>query len=570
MKRNQTRLERRWQRRGPTLSAKMTLLVLLLAGALLFGLLLALFWLPVRHARDAYRGGHVVQTIEESERWSGRLLWQRQFDQLLAAAYLTAGKSALAEPHLEALRSEQLWVSALPKELVAEHLFARDRYAEFLTYDAAVHERTESPSVALCRAAAEIATGRLAAGEAILRGIDRSKVDARKLAAAEAALAARRGGAIPMVLDRNGHTLAVYQIANHDLVAVDAQFAPLVEKEAGRFTIEAQLQTVPTSETVTTTLDPEVQRAALAALGGFRGSLVAIDPRTGELLAIASNRGSGPLANLAIEGQYEPGSVVKILTGLNALASGIDLKSMFPYECKGDLVIDGRHFADWLPQGHGVLPSFDDAFAESCNIVFADIGMRLGVDRLRRFMISAGFDGQADLGFFQAPLGRIVPPILDRYETAFLSIGLAHETMSTLHAAMLASMMANRGVLTPPQLIRQRLSILGEPLRPVSVPGPQKLVSREVAERMVQAMAAVVTSPRGTGRRAAVEGLTVAMKTGTAGDRRNGGLQAVVVAFAPVDHPKIAFGLIAEDAGPAEIAGAKIAHDFLEAVKGRQ
>jgi cell division protein FtsI/penicillin-binding protein 2 len=84
---------------------------------------------------------------------------------------------------------------------------------------------------------------------------------------------------------------------------------------------------------------------------------------------------------------------------------------------------------------------------------------------------------------------------------------------------------------------------------------------------IVQAMAAVVTRPKGTGRRAAVDGMTMALKTGTAGERANGGLEALIVGFAPVDHPRIAFGIIAEDAGPAEYAGAKIAHDFVAAIK---
>ena len=81
----------------------------------------------------------------------------------------------------------------------------------------------------------------------------------------------------------------------------------------------------------------------------------------------------------------------------------------------------------------------------------------------------------------------------------------------------------------------------------------------------MQAMVAVVTRPKGTGRRAPVEGVPMALKTGTAGERAQGGLEAVIVAFAPVDHPRIAFGIIAEDAGPAEYAGAKIAHDFVAA-----
>jgi peptidoglycan glycosyltransferase len=85
---------------------------------------------------------------------------------------------------------------------------------------------------------------------------------------------------------------------------------------------------------------------------------------------------------------------------------------------------------------------------------------------------------------------------------------------------------------------------------------------------MIHAMQAVVEQPRGTGRRAPVEGVTIALKTGTAGEKTSG-LEALIMAFAPVESPKIAFGIIAVDAGPAEFAGAKIAHDFVERIKPR-
>ena len=107
-----------------------------------------------------------------------------------------------------------------------------------------------------------------------------------------------------------------------------------------------------------------MQKAARAALGNFRGSLVAIDPRTNEILAIVSTPGKGAMANLALEHQYEPGSVVKVLTGLNALSGGTKVATMFPYTCKGELMIDGRHFGDWLPAGHGVLASIDFGVTE--------------------------------------------------------------------------------------------------------------------------------------------------------------------------------------------------------------
>ncbi|HEX7419264.1 MAG TPA: penicillin-binding transpeptidase domain-containing protein, partial [Thermoanaerobaculia bacterium] len=178
------------------------------------------------------------------------------------------------------------------------------------------------------------------------------------------------------------------------------------------------------------------------------------------------------------------------------------------------------------------------------------------------------FDQQTDLGIFKVPLGRFNGDAFNRFETAFMSIGLEHESVTALHVAMLASMMANRGVLTTPRLLRARRSILGEVTQGPAQQAQARIASTEAAKKMVQAMVAVVTRPKGTGRRADIDGVPLALKTGTAGERKNG-YQAVIMAFAPVDSPKIAFGIIAEDAGPAEFAGAKIAHDFMEQIRDR-
>src|SRR5207237_1362507 len=111
--------------------------------------------------------------------------------------------------------------------------------------------------------------------------------------------------------------------------------------------------------------------------------------------------------------------------------------------------------------GHGRLNSIDDALAVSCNVFFADLGLRLGRDRLRQFMTAAGFDGQVDLVYARVPLGRTVGQIFNNFETALYAIGLEHERVNALHVAMLASMMANRGLLTTPLLVRRRRSLRG-------------------------------------------------------------------------------------------------------------
>ena len=490
------------------------------ALAILVALLFLVAWLPLRQAREAWRAGHDADAVATAERWSQLRLWPARYHQLLAAGYLTAGNRAAAEPHLHAMSHASL----VDEEEVARRLFARERYDDFLAYDAAARD----DRAALYRAAALAAMNRTAEAMAV----PIHNADPKKLAYLKRAIAQPE-----RLLDRNDQPLG-------------ADFAPLAASLPRGTSI------------VETTLDPVVQRAALQALGSYRGAIVAIDPRTNELLAIASSAKE----NLAIERQYEPGSVIKILTGLNALSNRVEMK--FPYVCTGELRIDGRRFGDWVPTGHGTLNGIDDALAVSCNVFFADIGLHLGRDGLQQFMKSAGFDGQTNTGVMEVPLGKLLETPFNNFETAFLAIGLKHESVNAFHLAMLASAMANRGVLTPPRLLRARRSLLGDVIALPPAQGHVQLGSREAAETMIRAMQAVVTNPRGTGRRAAVSGLTMAMKTGTAGER-DSGLEALIMAFAPVEQPRIAFAVIAEDAGPAEIAGAKIAHDFLEAIRPR-
>jgi peptidoglycan glycosyltransferase len=539
-------------------------LPLLITLVVLVALLFGAAWIPFIQGRDAWMRGRNAEAIVIGEKWSRLGLWPSHYHQLLAAGYLSAGNDAAASQHLGGIGAIRF--PAIPKDVLARRLYAHERYAAFLSYDAASRETSESADIPLYRAAALLATDRLADAQKAFASIDKARVDAARYAALQRTIAAHATGVVPYVFDRNGGTIAI--LRGHDAASVDDDFAPLVSRDAGELTIGAKLPQLGENATIETTLDPFVQKAALKALGGFRGSLVAIDPRTNEILAIASSRGNGPLANLALEHQYEPGSVVKILTGLNAESGGVDLASLFPYTCKGFLDIDGRRFGDLVPAGHGILHSIDEALAVSCNIFFADIGIRLGSDSLKHFMTAAGFDSTANLGILQVPLGKTIGPVLDRFETASLAIGLEHESMNALHIAMLASMMANRGVLTTPRLLIQRRSILGDVVATSPQQTSVRLAPPAAAEAIVHAMQAVVSDPKGTGRRALVPGISLAMKTGTAGERKSG-LEAVILAFAPVESPKIAFGVIAEDAGPAEFAGAKIAHDFLEAMQDR-
>jgi hypothetical protein len=478
-------------------------------------------------------------------------VYTQRAHQTAAIDLLLKGDEAGAKPHLDALRRRTVFFPAAKHE-VARQLFARGAYDAFLEYDEASRERSDSPDVILDRAAALASTGRVSDANKLFSAVDPAKADPKLYATMRDALAARVAGRIPYVFDRDGHPLAIYDVGSAAIVAENRDFQPLVDA-----LVTPRVNQLGTAKTLDMTLDPRVQRAAIAALGAYRGTLVAIDPRTNEILAIASANGA------TLDHQNEPGSVIKVLTGLNSIDSGVAVT--FPYQCTGSLDIDGTHFGDWMPNGHGTLETLDEALAVSCNIVFADLGLRLGDGSLRSFMTKAGFDSQLDTGLGPLPLGRLVPPIASRNDTAHLAIGLEHETINSLHLAMLASMMANQGVLASPRLLRTRRTILGDVAFRTPVPSGTRIASERAAATMTHAMEAVVTDPRGTGRRAMVAGVPIAMKTGTAGSREKD-YDALIMAFAPAQSPTIAFAVIAENAGHAEVAGAQITHDFVSAM----
>jgi penicillin-binding protein A len=531
--------------------------LLIAALLVLSGLFAAVAWLPLRQARAKWRAGKTDEAIRHAQEWSRLKLWRSQYHQLLAAAHLTAGRRADAQKYLDALHRGWLWIPVVTKDEVAKRLFARGAYRDFLAYDAASRERYESGEVPLYRAAALAVEGRIADAETALRDVDKGDVDAGKLASVTRALEDRKRGLWPFVVDRNGSTIAIY---NGDVVATGRNFAALIEKEAGPLTIESNLRRLGFHDTIELSLDRGIQEAAMRALSGFRGSLVAIDPRTNEVVAIASSRGGGALRNLALEEQYEPGSVIKVLTA----ATGARVE--FPYTCAGSLPIDGRNFGDWREGGHGTLADLEEAMAQSCNVVFADIGLKAGREKLVALHKAAGFDASTNLGLVEVPNGRTVGELFNNFETAFYAIGIEHETVTTFHLATLASMIANRGTLTTPRIFRARRSILGEAGSAPPKQSTVRVMPRERAEEVIALMRAVVERPTGTGRRAKVEGMSLALKTGTAG-RGESAFDSLIIGFAPVEQPKIAFALIAEDAGPAEFAAAKIAHDFLLGVR---
>ena len=336
---------------------------------------------------------------------------------------------------------------------------------------------------------------------------------------------------------------------------------------------------------IETTLDPKVQAAAQQGLKGIQGAAVALDPRTGAILAMYSNPTydpndlashdlaevsrnydalnkdpDKPLLNRSINELYPPGSVFKVVTAAAALSTGeYDENSMLP----GPAVLD-------LPGTTADLPNHDNracgdaeeitmtqALAVSCNTAFAYLGMQIGAEALQSQAAKFGFGDSLSVPMRVTPSS--VPAEMDKAQLAQASIGQFDVLVTPLQMAMVAAGVGNDGVVMKPYLVQ---SVIGSDLSVVESADPEQLskaVSPEVARQLTRMMESVVED--GTGRRAQMQGVDVAGKTGTAQHGEGRKAHAWFISFAPANDPKIAVAVLAEDGGVAgsEAGGGTVA-----------
>ena len=342
----------------------------------------------------------------------------------------------------------------------------------------------------------------------------------------------------------------------------------------------------PQGATLETTLDAKVQAAAEEGLDGIRGAAVALDPKTGAILAMVSHPTydpnnlathdlgaleknytrlnedpAKPLVNRSINGDlYPPGSVFKVVTAAAALSTG---------EYTEDTVVPGPAVLD-LPQTDADLPNaFDgpcgpnsevtltEALAVSCNTAFARIGMDIGAEALQAQAAKFGFGDSITIPMRVTP--STVPAEMNLPQLAQASIGQYDVRATPLQMAMVAAGVANRGTVMRPYLVQ---SVIGSDLAVIESTDAQELsqaVTPEVAAQLNRMMVAVVED--GSGRRAQIEGVEVAGKTGTAQHGEGRKAHAWFISFAPAADPEIAVAVIAEDGGVAgsEAGGGAVA-----------
>jgi len=344
-------------------------------------------------------------------------------------------------------------------------------------------------------------------------------------------------------------------------------------------------------DTLTLTIDRELQEVAERALGDRNGSIVALDPRNGEVLAMVSHpsydpnifaRGlrpeeskalmqdaGKPLINRAVHGQFAPGSTFKVAVAAGALEAGVANKGS-SVSCGGGTQFGNHYFRCWRKGGHGFV-SFHEAIVQSCDVFFYTFGPRLGIDNLARYVRSLGLGQMTGIQLDHEKAGTIPDSEwkMKRFkqpwypgETLSVAIGQGYVTATPLQMATMVATIANGGTRYRPHYVKRVDAPDG---RVRQVIEPEVLGHAEISpanlELVRDAMRDVVMSDRGTGKKARIPGVTIAGKTGTAQvvkmgerSRSNKGARATrdhawFIAFAPYEAPEIAIACIVENAG---------------------
>jgi penicillin-binding protein 2 len=342
------------------------------------------------------------------------------------------------------------------------------------------------------------------------------------------------------------------------------------------------------------TIDIDLQIEAERALEGKRGAIVAVDPNTGEVLALASspsfdpnlfargidysdwkrlvNDPGKPFLNRAIQSQYAPGSIFKIITAIAALEEGI-IDETTRINCTGAFLL-GRWFRCWKEEGHGYIDLYR-AIVESCDVYFYEIGERLGIDKLAEYA-TAFWLGKLTGIELEGEKSGIVPSISWKLrtmnqqwfpgETLNTAIGQGYLSITPIQAARLISTIINGGII-------HRLHLLKDSNNNDYVEDVIK-IRRENLEIIKKALIGVVSESRGTGWMARSDLVSIGGKTGTV--QVVSGMQesedhpeeyrdhAWFVAFAPVKNPVIAVAVFIEHGGHGSTAAAPIAKRIIE------
>ncbi len=371
--------------------------------------------------------------------------------------------------------------------------------------------------------------------------------------------------------------------------------------------LEEMSRPVSPGNSVVLTIDLELQRIAAGHMEGKRGSVVVVDVKTGEILALLSSPGydpkifeskvspedwksladspEKPLLNRAIAGAYPPGSIFKIVMAAAGLEEQV-IRPTTTFKCEGYYTIKDTRFGCWNKYGHGSLDLYR-ALTESCDVYFYMLGEKLGIDKISEWSRKFGLGKEVGIGLEGERSGLIPDKEWKRArfnkpwypgETLHVSIGQGWMLITPLQAVLIPAAAANDGVIMKPQLIHHFENARNEP---VSVYKPQALTGElygpGTARVLRTSMEMVVEDPKGTARKHAHSDLIrIAGKTGTAEvSKRYQGRpieevpykyrdHAWFIAYAPAEAPRIAMVVMVEHGGSGGAIAGVIARQIIE------
>jgi penicillin-binding protein A len=322
-------------------------------------------------------------------------------------------------------------------------------------------------------------------------------------------------------------------------------------------------------DNLVTSLDPAAQRVALQQLAGRKGAVVALDPKTGAIRVMASVPGydpntvksqaqfsalnrdrDAPLLNRNTQSGYPPGSTFKVVTAIAAIDSG---------RYKPDSRISGRNgkTISGVPLNNDAGESFGDitlteALTHSVNTVFGEVGEKVGKATMKKYMDRLGFGAPVEVDLprderaasGERVHGRVVPATNGAVDVGRMAIGQDKLTVTPLQMAMVASAVANGGRLMTPHIADRVVDRDGRTVDRIAPEEMSQVMTPDTASQVGAMMAQVVKE--GTGTAAALEGIDVGGKTGTAEVDHGCPNQLWFIAFAPVQDPRVAIAATVE------------------------
>ncbi len=331
-------------------------------------------------------------------------------------------------------------------------------------------------------------------------------------------------------------------------------------------------------DTIVTTLDTRLQKAAYNALDDYRGAVVAIEPKTGKVRAMVSKPDFDPnelddiweeinsdednscLLNRATQGLYPPGSTYKLITALEYIQEHPGSYGDFSYDCTGETVVDSVRISCYEGEEHGEV-DLDKAFTKSCNTAFVTLGSTLNLKRFADLNATCLFGQKIpfDLSVKQSRFD--LDEDSKKSEVPQTVIGQGNTLMTPFHNALLMCAIANDGMLMRPYLVERIESSDGVTIEEKKPQEYRRLAEKKEAKTLRKMLEHVVTD--GTGRVLETDLYTAAGKTGTAeneGERSH----SWFFGYSNVDDPDLVVCVIVENSGAGSEYAAPIAKEVFD------